>query len=510
MALMARRFTLVSGILGAILAIAGLILFMRAPSETLAIAALEAAAVACLTIFLITHFELFRELSRRRPVRLGLNSVLMVVLFAVILGIINFLGARHDIRWDFSETKRFTLAPQTARALRDLPRDVKVTVFTNEKGQLGIYKDLLENYQSRSPKLTVEFVDPEKKPGVARRYGITRLDTAVAESGKQETRVTTPTEQEMTNALLRVTRDEKKNIYFLSGHAEHQLEDTSEAGYAFLKKALEQQGYTVRSLSLYESKAVPPDASLLILGGPQRPVSGEEQKLIANYVQGGGRLLILLDPGSRATLDGLLVNWGLQTDNRVVMDAQTILGGDLTMPVVNTYGNHEITQDLGSTFTIFPVARPIRFEDSKRTDWNFQPLAKSSVRSWARSAEDSQARDYDPAKDIQGPVVLAAVVSAQKDPGDKARRPAIVMVGDSDFASNSYLDFAGNSDFMMHSIAWLAEEKGLLTIAPKDTGFATFLVTPSQAAALLAWQVLALPTACLVAGIAVWRHRRRL
>jgi ABC-type uncharacterized transport system involved in gliding motility auxiliary subunit len=507
---MPRRLTSSLGILGAILATAGFVLYIRTPHRTVAIASLEAVAVACLTIFLITHFDLFREFSRRRPVRLGFNSAVIVLLFAVILGILNFLAARHDVRWDFSETKRFTLAPQTARALHDLPRDVKITVFTNEKGQSGLYKDLLDNYQARSSKLAVEFVDPEKKPGVARRYGITRLDTAVFESGKQETRVTAPTEQEVTNGLLRVTRDVKKNIYFLSGHAEHQLDDSSETGYAFLKKALEQQGYTVRSLSLYESKMIPPDASLLVLGGPRRPVLNQEQALIADYVKNGGRLLLMVDPGSKAGLEGLMASWGLKIDSRIVLDEQKILNGDLTMPVVSNYGTHEITQDLGNLLTVFPDVRPIVWDDAKGVDWEFHALAKSSTRSWASPEDKGQVR-FNPAKDAQGPFIVAAVVTARKEPAEHARRPAVVAIGDSDLASNAFLNLApGNNDFVLHAVGWLAEEKGLLTIAPKDTGFATFLVTPSQAAALLALQVLALPTVCLVAGIAMWRYRRRL
>jgi ABC-type uncharacterized transport system involved in gliding motility auxiliary subunit len=510
MALIARRFTLPVGILGVILAIAGFVVYLTLPHRTIAIAALEAAAVACLTIFLITHFELLQEFSRRRPVRMGVKSLLKIALFAVILGIINFLAARHDVRWDFSETRRFTLAPQTARALQELPRDVKVTVFKNEKGQYGIYKDLLENYQARSSKVAVEFVDPDKKPGLARRYGITRLDTAVLESGKQETRVAAPTEQEVTNALLRVTRDDKKNIYFLTGHAEHQLDDTTEAGYAFLKRALEQQGYTVRALSLYESKIIPADASLLIVGGPQRPVLEQEQALIADYVKRGGRLLVMLDPGSKAGLEGLMANWGLKMDARIVLDEQKILSGDLTMPVVSNYGTHEITHDLGSLLTVFPDVRPIMWDDSKTADWEFHALAKSSTRSWASPEHKGRVR-FDPAKDAQGPFTVAAVVTARKEPAENARRPAIVALGDSDLASNAFLNLApGNNDFILHAVAWLAEEKGLVTIAPKDTGFATFLVTPSQAAALLALQVFAVPTACLIAGIVLWRHRRRL
>jgi ABC-type uncharacterized transport system involved in gliding motility auxiliary subunit len=510
MAMMSRRFSLLAGIIGALLAIAGLVVYVKDPYQTVAIAAMEAVAVTFLTVFLITHFELFREFSKRRSVRLGFHSLVMVALFAVILGIINFLAARHTVRWDFSESKRFTLAPQTARALRELPREAKITVFTNEKGQLGVYRDLLENYRSRSPKLTVEFVDPEKKPGLARQYAITRLDTAVLQSGKQETRITAPTEQEVTNALLRVTRDDKKNIYFLSGHAEHQLDEMSEAGYSFLKIALEQQGYTVRPLSIYESKTIPSDAGLLVLGGPQRPVAQEEQAVIAEYVKKGGRLLAMLDPGSKAQIEGLLANWGVRLDTRIVLDEQKVLNGDLTMPVVNNYGTHEITHDLGNTLTVFPDVRPISFDDGKAGEWEYHALAKSSSRSWASPEEKGQVR-FDPSKDAQGPFALAAVVIARKEPAETSRRPAVVAIGDSDLASNAFLNLApGNNDFMLHVIAWLTEEKGLVTIAPKDIGFATFLVTPSQAAALLGLQVLALPTACLIGGLVMWRYRRRL
>ena len=506
---MLLRVGSLAGIVGGLLATAGFVLYVQAPHRTFLIGILEAGAVVCLSIFLLTHFELLKKVSSKRAVRLGVNSFLMVVLVAVILGILNFLAARHAVRWDYSETKRFTLAPQTARALHDLPRDVKVTVFTNDNGQVGAYRDLLDNYTARNPKLTVEFVDPEKKPGLARRYGITRLDTAVLESGKQETRINAPTEQEMTNALLRVTRDDKKNVYFLSGHAEHQLEDTSEIGYAFFKKALEQQGYTVRSLSLYESKTVPEDARVVILGGPRRPIGPDEQQIIGDYVKKGGRMLVMLDPASEARIEGLLAGWGIKLDTRIVLDEQRPMGSELTMPAVINYGTHEITHDLANTATVFPDVRPLAFDDTKSAEWEFQPLAKSSNRSWA-SPEDKGKVRFDPAKDAQGPFTLAAVLTPKKQPSDKMN-PAVVTIGDSDLASNAFLNLApGNSDFMLHVVGWLSEDKGLVSIAPKDTGFATFLVTPSQAVALLAMQVLALPTACLIAGIAVWRYRRRL
>jgi len=459
--------------------------------------------------------KLFREISARRSTRLGTNSLLMVALFATILGIIGFLAERHNVRWDFSETKRFTLAPQTARLLRELPRDVKATVFAADQSPArAAYRDLFDSYKTRTPKLTVEFVDPDKKPGVARRYGLTRPDTAVLESGPQETRITSASEQELTNALVRVTRDEKKTLYFLTGHSEHPLEEPDKGGYSFLKEALERQGYVTRALSLYESKTIPPNASVLVLGGPQKQVSREEQALLTDYVHKGGRLLVLLDPGSKAGLEGMLGDWGLQADNRTVLDTQTIQGGDLTMPVVNTYGTHEITQDLGQVFTIFPQARPVGFLDSKAREWAFHPLAKSSARSWGRTGEvetgGGQARDFDPRSDQSGPLTLAGLVVSRTSPTENARQPAVLFIGDSDFASNAYLDFSGNADFILHAVAWLAEEKDLVSIAPKDTALGTFLLTAAQSNTLFLLQVLGLPGFFLAAGFSMWRRRRRL
>jgi ABC-type uncharacterized transport system involved in gliding motility auxiliary subunit len=184
------------------------------------------------------------------------------------------------------------------------------------------------------------------------------------------------------------------------------------------------------------------------------------------------------------------------------------------MPVVNTYGTHEITQDLGQVFTMFPHSRPVSFLDSKGNEWVFHPLAKSSPRSWARADTPpdrmTTVRDFNPQKDTQGPLILAALVVARASPEENARQPAVLLVGDSDFASNAFLDFSGNTDFILHAVAWLAEEKDLVTIAPKDTRLGTLLLTVAQSNALFALQVLGLPGFFLLTGFAVWRRRRRL
>ena len=159
---------------------------------------------------------------------------------------------------------------------------------------------------------------------------------------------------------------------------------------------------------------------------------------------------------------------------------------------------------------MFPHARPLSFQDSKNATLQFHPLAKSSPRSWSRAGEVGPARNFTPQTDTPGPLTLAALVTARSTPTDHTRQPAVVGVGDSDFASNAYLDFAGNSDFILHAVAWLAEEQGLITIAPKDTAFGTFLLTAAQSNALFGLQVLVLPGILLATGFVVWQRRRRL
>ncbi len=194
--------TIPVGALGLGLAVSGLIAYSLLPDKFWLVTLLEALALACLIWFFARHFEQLKSFSGQRSTRMGANSALMVTLFIAILAIINFLGARHSTRWDFSENQNYTLAPETYRVLRNLTRDVSVTVFTREKDPgYQAYKERFDSYNQASSKLTVQFIDPERQPKVAQNYGITRTDIAIFESGPQSVRITSPAE--VTNIMRR-------------------------------------------------------------------------------------------------------------------------------------------------------------------------------------------------------------------------------------------------------------------------------------------------------------------
>jgi ABC-type uncharacterized transport system involved in gliding motility auxiliary subunit len=503
--------TIPLGVMGVALAVAGAIGYSLAPEKLWLVALMGGSALLCLILFFVVHFISLKAFSTRRSTRMGANSLLMILLFVGILAIVNFLAARHSIRWDLSENQNFSLAPQTYRVLRSLPREVLVTVFTREKDPgYQSYKERLDSYRQASPKISVEFVDPERQPKIAQNYGISRTDTAIFESAGHTVRVTAPSEVELTGALIRVSQDSKKRVLFLEGHGEPSLDDRERTGLSAAREILIKQGYDVGTLSLLKEDAVPDLTAILVVAGPRRPVTTEEQERIHAYVEKGGHLLLLIDPDTQADLNPLLKRWGLGVGPGALVDLQDRLAqGDLTSLLVRTFTEHEITQDL-SAAVMFPLARHITFDEQVGNAWDYVPLARTSPNSWAETDLKGRVVNLNEKEDVKGPLPMAAALTPKIAPEEGKPRPAIVVIGNSTFATNAFVNFPGNSDFFLHTAAWLAEERNMMAIVPKDSALRPFTPNPLQERALLYLQVILLPASMLISGIMVWRKRRSL
>jgi len=499
------------GVIGSLLALAGMIGYHLAPEHLWIVTALEGLALVCLILFFVAHANALKAVSSRRSTKMGVNSLLMVLLLIGILSILNFLAARHSIRWDLSENQNFSLAPQTHRVIRSLPRDVKITVFTREKDPgYQTYKERLDSYRQASARIAIEFVDPERQPKVAQSYGITRSDTAIFESGSQTVRVTTPSETELTGALIRVSKDDKKRILFLEGHGEPGIDNRDRTGFSMAKDILTKQGYEVGALSLLTQTAVPENISILAIAGPRKPMTSEELDRIQTYVDRGGHLLVMVDPDTQADLNPLLKRWGLTLGPGVLVDFQDRLAqGEPTVLLVRTFTEHEITQDLNAA-VLFPLARHVSFDEQVGKDWDFVQLARTSTNSRAVLKATGRIIALNEKEDIKGPLPMAAALAPKTPPAEGKPRPAIVVIGNSTFASNAFVNFPGNSDFFLHAAAWLAQDRDMITIGPRDQALRPFVPNPVQERALLYLQVFFLPAVVFVAGVNVWRKRRRL
>ncbi len=520
-----KRLSTVIGAAGGILAAAGLLLYLILPQYTIYITLLEGTGAFFLIVFFIVHFEAFRAFSIRRSTRFGANSFLMTVLFLGILILVNFILSRHYFRIDLTEAGEFTLSPQTVKVLQSLPREVRVTAFFKEGSPAKEnFKKLIGNYRYHTDRLKVHYVDPDRQPGITRNYGVTQYGTTILESGKKEIRITKGTEEDLTNALIKVTHDRSRVICFLEGHGEHRIDDRGREGYSLARDALEKQGFSVKSLLLMQKDSVPEACAVLVLAGPKKMLLPQETEAISDYEKKGGQLLVLADPGQKAGLSSLLTPWGAYLDDNLILDPLSrLFGGDNDVPLINEYPSHPITRGFNLA-TFFPDARSIGFDEKHSDTVEFTPLARTTPQSWGETHIENGRARFDPGADQKGPLTVAGIYihkktqveggKVEKQKKQKAasstEKSRLVLLGDSDFASNADFNVSGNGDFFQNILNYLAREENLISIRPRKARPTPLHLTPAQGRFLFYVPVIVLPMLILGAGITIWRKRKHL
>lgn len=460
---------------------------------------------------------------RSRRLAYGTNTLVACALALALLGLVDALAARHSFRLDLTAGKRYTLAPQSVKVVKALAEPVKVTAFFGEV-QPGrrTFKELMGQYAYHSPKLTYEVIDPDRQPALARRYKVSSYGTIVAERKDREERFFDVSEEAVTNALVKVSRSERKKVYFLTGHGEHGLDDAGKNGYSAVKEALESENYEVKPLLLLRAEAVPADASVVVVAGPTADLLPPEVKLLETHVKRGGKFLVLVDPGEVPALAAFLKEKGIELVADTLIDRMSrIFGADARMPVVSQYTSHPITKEFAMA-SFFPLARSVRPLNDPPEGVDVQALASTGSGSWAETdlvALDKGQAAFDEKKDIGGPVPVAAVatiVAEAKESGSasvgstpsKTDSARLVVFGDSDFASNTHLNLSGNATLFLNTVSWLAEEEDLIAIRPRSEGSRPMLLSPLQARLLFWIGVVAMPfLVAVVGGSVLWRRR---
>jgi ABC-type uncharacterized transport system involved in gliding motility auxiliary subunit len=290
-----KKFIGYGALLGLVLIVAGLINYQTGKIWNWFSWITTGAGVLLIIAFCILRFDKIKEIVSLRSFRYGGNALAVSLMVFVILGLLNFTANKHSIRVDLSKGGQFSLAPQTKSILKTLKKDVRIIAFYKSETQKPM-EDLLKTYGFYSSKFRYEFVDPDKKPAVAKLYGVATYETLVLECGTNTEKITEKDEQSLTNALIKVTREGKKVLYFLDGHGENDIDSSDKTGYGSAKKAITEENYDVKKLNLALEKKIPANCSVLIVGGAQKPLFQPELDTIQAYLDRGVKAIFLLDP----------------------------------------------------------------------------------------------------------------------------------------------------------------------------------------------------------------------
>ena len=521
-----KRISFIIGMIGALTLVLGFFLAGRENlqelGKTLSIAGEIILGIGVAGLIIAWRDNL-RGFSRSRQARYGSMSVVLTLSFIGIVIMLNYLVYRHDQRLDLTASKSFTLAEQTQKILKDLDQKVKVTAFLRA-GDASRQEALnrLEAYRTIRPDtFSFEIIDPDRQPAITLGYGNVSPGSLIVEAGESRKEIFAPEEQQLTSAILAITRKNKPKIYFLTGHNEQSPENHDiRVGLSDMKTALEAENYQVATLALpAEKMAVPEDARAVVIAGPETALTQEERKAIQNYVdKENGSLLLLVQPRYQTGLEGWLNTYGVQIGNNIVVDPGRNIQNDVTFPAFNEYPFHPITKDLERKFVSLPMARTVKIYEAPKKVQATELLLTTPV-SWAETnlTENSliQKDPGDPTGPLSVAVALSLSPETELNPNDEVnkepktpKQSRIVVVGNSMFANNYFARFLGNGDFFLNTIAWIATEDDLISIRSTPKEDRQLQLTNQQEKWVFNFSIFGMPLILLlIAGIIWWKRR---
>ncbi len=483
------------------------------------------AGAILLVISLVLKSNEIREGMGRRSTKFGINSAVSVLLLIGVLALVNYLGAQHEKRFDMTTERLNSLSDESVKAAGEVKGDLQVKAFYPGAEDVRT-RQLLDRYAQQNAKIKIEFIDPDKQPQLAQQYQVTQygaarnpmtgqqrvFGTIVMDAGEGKVerieKQDDVSEEDVTNALIKLVKGEKKTVYFVGGHGEKVLDGTDREGYQVANGALGKDGYVVKPLNLAQDLKIPPDASVVVLAGPKTEPFAQEADVLTAYLNAGGSVLLMLDPSPSASMKDFTEKWSVEVGNNRVIDASgmgQLLGKGPDSPLITAYGPHKIVEKF-NVMTFFPLARSVQPVKPPVAGLTVEPLIQSSPNSWGESDLASNKVSFDEKTDIRGPITIAAVVTKDAPDGKKTR---LIVFGDSDFAMNANFGNQGNGNLFVNTVKWLARDENFISIKTKSPSDRAITMTETGSRTVGVILKVLFPASVLIAGIVVWSKRRK-
>ncbi|MEM1252265.1 MAG: Gldg family protein [Cyanobacteria bacterium P01_H01_bin.21] len=542
---------------GLALTTAGLVSGFVDTWNTLSIVLLVSGVVLALASMIFGGFG-YRRFWQSRSTQAGTNALLATFSILLILSIVNFVAVQYAPRIDLTEGGLFTLSPESQSVVSALEQPVRVVIFDASLNPND--QQLLESYRKVNENLTYEHINPFQDPNAAREFNVSgegrevHIDTGENTVFVQTLGAQGLSEQDLTNKLAQLSRDRNSVVYFLEGHEEFTI-DGSTSGYAQAAGALLADNFTVETLNLAQTAAVPDDANAVIIAGPKQAFFEPEVEALETYLNQGGSVLLMVDPQTEPGLDSLLNDWGVSLDERLIVDASNtgqIVGLGPAAPLVTNYGDHPITEAFSSGRSFYPLARPVFLEPREGVD--AMPLLISNAQSYAETLSETGELNVDTQNSPEGPFNIGVVLTREANPDSNniestAEEPTseatetdaptdaaetdetpdenqdaadpepteaaannearLIVIGNATFATDGLFDQQLNGDVFLNSVTWLSNlEDSILSIRPKEITNRRIVMTLSRQFLVIVLALGVFPLVGLLGAGVTWFRRR--
>ena len=485
-------------------------------------------SLACLAALLVLfaaglRLRVYGAGWRRWALRLGVVGVALAATLAA-----NVAVYRHDAHLDFTHEKAFTPSPEASDIVRGLTEPVQLVYFFQKENAAGRgAATMLELLGRLNPLLAVELVDIDRSPARASAFGVQLYNTAVIVTQSHRLQVLTTDDREIALGILRALRRQQPVVCFATGHGEYDIDNfefhthfegshahshdaagtalvkMEQHGLGRLRRALEKLGLEPRKVELRPGRPLPQDCGALIDANPRTPHLPVEADLLRAYLAGGGSYMLLVEPdfAVEERLAAVIAEAGARIGSGVIVDPVDHYFTDEQMLAVTKYAVHPVTRSQALSF--YPGARPV--EPMPRDGLLVSALFASSPQSYVVQDRARYREEAATAARRSYPIAVAAEgrMSATAKPF------RLIVIGDADFASNSFFPYLANADIVLAGVSWLLREDRLPSLKPPVEVLPTVTLTNTQVRWIFILTVILLPGAVALTGLGVWLWRRR-
>ena len=459
------------------------------------------------------------NINRKLRFQLLVQNSFFVVLFLMLVVLLGYLAGQYHVAKDITQANRNILTQGSVNVLKQMKEPINITVFATKDDASGGDNfrkgmiDFIARYQREKKNVNLKFINPSIEPKLAQDAGVKEDGEVVVEYNKRSEHIIPPiAEQEMTNLLVRLSRTNQQAVMYLDGHGERNLLGVKNHDIGEFGKQLEKKGFKFANPDLTVAQAVPSNGAMLVIASPQVNVSDVEAKKIKAYLERGGNLLWLVDDNNLRGLESVAEYLGMTVSPGIALDmASAQYGADARVSFASLYGEHAITKNF-MLRTLFPEAHQVTAIGTDENGWKVSNLVEVAPNGWlmaGKLAKDAKP-EFNEKTDKRGPINIG--VALERIYGKKGQR--VVVMGNANFLSNTFITNGGNLDLGVNIINWLAGDDQLITIQPMPLKDINVTIPDSDGGRLVAWTVFHgfqyfLPLAMMIAGFYFWWKRRK-